>query len=153
MVDFIVDILNAISSGISQSQVDDLLKTPAAYNSSMYNLSLSIAQTAVKPVASMVLAIVFTLELARVSSKVDEDRELGVKMVVSAMIRIMLVFTAAQHSELLLKAIDQLGQSVMDSFVSASPTSGDASGLGLGDQMRDDIDAAGSSASCRASCC
>lgn len=143
MVDFIVDILNAISSGISQSQVDDLLKTPAAYNSSMYNLSLSIAQTAVKPVASMVLAIVFTLELARVSSKVDEDRELGVKMVVSAMIRIMLVFTAAQHSELLLKAIDQLGQSVMDSFVSASPTSGDASGLGLGDQMRDDIDAAG----------
>ena len=141
MVDFIVDILNAISSGISQSQVDDLLKTPAAYNSSMYNLSLSIAQTAVKPVASMVLAIVFTLELARVSSKVDEDRELGVKMVVSAMIRIMLVFTAAQHSELLLKAIDQLGQSVMDSFV--SPTSGDASGLGLGDQMRDDIDAAG----------
>lgn len=56
MVDFIVDILNAISSGISQSQVDDLLKTPAAYNSSMYNLSLSIAQTAVKPVASMVLA-------------------------------------------------------------------------------------------------
>ena len=95
MVDFIVDILNAISSGISQSQVDDLLKTPAAYNSSMYNLSLSIAQTAVKPVASMVLAIVFTLELARVSSKVDENRELGVKMVVSAMIRIMLVFTAA----------------------------------------------------------
>ena len=143
MVDFIVDILNAISSGISQSQVDDLLKTPAAYNSSMYNLSLSIAQTAVKPVASMVLAIVFTLELAMVSSKVDGDRELGVKMVASAMIRIMLVFTAAQHSELLLKAIDQLGQSVMDSFVSASPTSGDASGLGLGDQMRDDIDAAG----------
>lgn len=143
MVDFIVDILNAISSGISQSQVDDLLKTPAAYNSSMYNLSLSIAQTAVKPVASMVLAIVFTLELARVSSKVDGDRELGVKMVASAMIRIMLVFTAAQHSELLLKAIDQLGQSVMDSFVSVSPTSGDASGLGLGDQMRDDIDAAG----------
>ena len=143
MVDFIVSILNAISSGIAQNQVDQLLRTPAEYNAQLYNLSLSVAQTAVKPVASMVLAIVFTLELARVGSKVDGDRELGVKMVATAMIKIMLVFTAAQHSGLLLKAIDQLGQSVMDSFVAASPTSGDTSTMGLGDQMRDDIDAAG----------
>lgn len=143
MVDFIVDILNAISNGIAQNQVDQLLQTPAAYNAQLYSLSLSVAQTAVKPVASMVLAIVFTLELARVSSKVDGDRELGVKMVATAMIKIMLVFTAAQHSELFLKAIDQLGQGVMDSFVAASPTTGDTSTMGLGDQMRDDIDAAG----------
>lgn len=143
MTDWIVDVLNAIGGGISQTQVDQLLKTPAEYNATLYSLSLSIAQSAVKPVASIVLAIVFTLELARVGSRADGDRELGVKLIAFAMIKIALVFTAAQHSELLLGAIDQIGRQVVDGFVSASPTSGDATTLGLGDRMRDAIDAAG----------
>lgn len=143
MVDFIVALLNTISSGVAQSQVDELLKTPAIYNSALYHLSLQIANSAVKPVASIVLAIIFSLELARVSSKVDGDRELGVKMVAAAMVKVALVFMAAQHSELLLQGIDQAGKSVVDGFVSSAPTSGSAASMGLGDQMKDDIDAAG----------
>ncbi|OZG60727.1 MULTISPECIES: type IV secretion system protein [Bifidobacterium] len=143
MVDFLVGLLNSIGSGVSQSVVDQLLQTPAEYSIEMYRLSLSIASTAVKPIASIVLAIVFTLELARVSTKVDGDRELGVKMIAAAMLKIALVFTAAQHSDLLLAAIDQIGQSIMDGFTAAAPTGGDESSLGLGDQMRDAIDAAG----------
>lgn len=109
----------------------------------MYQLSLTIARSAVKPIASTILAILCVLELARVSTRADGDRELGVKLVAMAMFKLVLVFTAAQHSELMLKAIDEIGEGVMGGIHSAAPTTGSASGLGLGDSMRDAIDSAG----------
>lgn len=143
MVDFIVGILNAIGSGVGDDLVADLLKTPAEYNAGMYQLSLTIARSAVKPIASTILTILCVLELARVSTRADGDRELGVKLVAMAMFKLVLVFTAAQHSELMLKAIDEIGEGVMGGIHSAAPTTGSASGLGLGDSMRDAIDSAG----------
>lgn len=143
MVDFIVGILNSIGSGIGDDLVADLLKTPAEYNAGMYRLSLTIAGTAVKPIASTILAILCVLELARVSTRADGDRELGVKLVAMAMFKLVLVFTAAQHSELMLKAIDEIGEGVLGGIHTAAPTAGSASGLGLGDSMRDAIDSAG----------
>ena len=122
MVDFIVGILNSIGSGVGDDLVADLLKTPAEYNAGMYQLSLTVARSAVKPIASTILAIMCVLELARVSTRADGDRELGVKLVAMAMFKLTLVFTAAQHS---------------------APTTGASSGLGLGDSMRDAIDSAG----------
>ena len=143
MVDWIVQMLNSIGSGVGQSLVDELLKTPAQYNQHMYDVSLTIARTAVKPVASMVLAIVFSLELARVSARSDGDRELGVRLVAMAMFKVALVLTAAQHSELLLSAIDWIGDTVMDGIRQAAPAGGDAASGRLGDQMRDAIKDAG----------
>ena len=110
MVDFIVGILNSIGSGVGDDLVADLLKTPAEYNAGMYQLSLTIARSAVKPIASTILAILCVLELARVSTRADGDRELGVKLVAMAMFKLVLVFTAAQHSELMLKAIDEIAR-------------------------------------------
>ena len=130
MVDFIVGILNSIGSGVGDDLVADLLKTPAEYNAGMYQLSLTVARSAVKPIASTILAIMCVLELARVSTRTDGDRELGVKLVAMAMFKLTLVFTAAQHSEL-------------GGIHSAAPTTGASSGLGLGDSMRDAIDSAG----------
>ena len=130
MVDFIVGILNSIGSGVGDDLVADLLKTPAEYNAGMYQLSLTVARSAVKPIASTILAIMCVLELARVSTRADGDRELGVKLVAMAMFKLTLVFTAAQHSEL-------------GGIHSAAPTTGASSGLGLGDSMRDAIDSAG----------
>ena len=131
MVDFIVGILNSIGSGVGDDLVADLLKTPAEYNAGMYQLSLTIARSAVKPIASTILAILCVLELARVSTRADGDRELGVKLVAMAMFKLML------------KAIDEIGEGVMGGIHSAAPTTGSASGLGLGDSMRDAIDSAG----------
>lgn len=143
MVDFIVGILNSIGSGVGDDLVTDLLKTPAEYNSGMYELSLTIARTAVKPIASTVLAILCVLELARASSRADGDRELGVKLIAMVMFKLTLVFTAAQHSELMLQAIDEIGGSVLGGIRSAAPTTGATAGMGLGDGMRDAIDSAG----------
>ena len=143
MVDFIVGILNSIGSGVGDDIVADLLKTPAQYSSEMYELSLSVARTAVKPVASTILAIMCVLEIARVSTRADGDRELGVKLIAMAMFKLVLVFTAAQHCELMLKAIDEIGQSVMNGIHTAAPTTGTAAGAGLGDSMRSAIESAG----------
>lgn len=143
MVDFIVGILNSIGSGVGDDLVADLLKTPAEYNAGMYQLSLTVARSAVKPIASTILAIMCVLELARVSTRADGDRELGVKLVAMAMFKLTLVFTAAQHSELMLQAIDEVGDGVLGGIHSAALTTGASSGLGLGDSMRDAIDSAG----------
>ena len=51
------------------------------------------------------------------------------------MFKLTLVFTAAQHSELMLQAIDEIGDSVLGGIHSAAPTTGASSGLGLGDRM------------------
>lgn len=143
MVDFIVGILNSIGSGVGDDLVADLLKTPAEYNADMYQLSMTVALSAVKPIASTILAIMCVLELARVSTRADGDRELGVKLVAMAMFKLTLVFSAAQHSELMLQAIDEIGDSVLGGIQSSVDTSGASSGLGLGDSMRDAIDSAG----------
>jgi hypothetical protein len=143
MVDFIVGILNDIGSGVGDDIIAQLLKTPAQYSSEMYELSLSVARTAVKPVASTILAIMCVLEIARVSTRADGDRELGVKLIAMAMFKLVLVFTAAQHCELMLKAIDEIGQSVMNGIHTAAPTTGTAAGAGLGDGMRSAIESAG----------
>lgn len=143
MVDFIVGILNSIGSGVGDDIVADLLKTPAEYDAGMYQLSLTIARSAVKPIASTILAIMCVLEIARVSTRADGDRELGVKLIAMAMFKLVLVFTAAQHCELMLKAIDEIGQSVMNGIHTAAPTTGTAAGAGLGDGMRSAIESAG----------
>ena len=143
MVDFIVGILNSIGSGVGDDIVADQQKTPAQYSSEMYELSLSVARTAVKPVASTILAIMCVLEIARVSTRADGDRELGVRLIAMAMFKLVLVFTAAQHCELMLKAIDEIGQSVMNGIHTAAPTTGTAAGAGLGDSMRSAIESAG----------
>ena len=143
MVDFIVGILNDIGSGVGDDIIAQLLKTPAQYSSEMYELSLSVARTAVKPVASTILAIMCVLEIARVSTRADGDRELGVRLIAMAMFKLVLVFTAAQHCELMLKAIDEIGQSVMNGIHTAAPTTGTAAGAGLGDSMRSAIESAG----------
>lgn len=143
MVDFIVGILNSIGSGVGDDIIAQLLKTPAQYSSEMYELSLTVARSAVKPIASTILAIMCVLEIARVSTRADGDRELGVRLIAMAMFKLVLVFTAAQHCELMLKAIDEIGQSVMNGIHTAAPTTGTAAGAGLGDSMRSAIESAG----------
>lgn len=143
MEEWLVGMLNAIGNGVEQSLVDKLLLTPAQYSDSLYSLSLTVASTAVRPVASIVLAVVCALEFARIGSKVDGDRELGVKMITVSLIKIMIVFLLASHTELILAGIDEIGKMITDSITTAAPTAGGAEATGLGDQMRDAIKDAG----------
>lgn len=143
MEDFLVDMLNSISDGVDQSVVDKLLQTPAQYSQSLYDIAVAVADTAVKPIAAIVLAIVFTLELARVSVKADGDRELGVRMIGLLMLKMVLVLIAAQNADLFLRAIDQIGEAVMGGITQVAPSTGGAGSGGLGDQMKDAIEDTG----------
>lgn len=143
MEQWLVDMLNQIGQGVSFKQVTDLLTMPAEYNPRLYQLALDVAQTAVKPIASIVLAVIFTLELARISSKVDGDRELGVKMIATLMIKCALILTAAQHTPLLLKAIEQLGGRVLTGVTGAHSVQSVLGATGIGDQLRQQIHDAG----------
>lgn len=132
MTDWIVAMLNALGSGVSDSALSTLLKTPQDYNKALYDVSFTVANTAVKPIAATVLAIVFTLELAHVGAQVDGDRQLGVKMVAAAMFKIALVYMAVVNAPLFLKAINEIGTSIIGGFSKSLSSSG-ADVVKLGD--------------------
>ena len=144
MLDFIVNMLNSIGSGVGQDLVDQLLKTPQEYNPTLYAASLSIANMAVKPLAAVVVAIMATLELSRVAQKAEGDTELSVKIVGMVLFKVALVFWAAQNAALFLKGIDVAGKWVADGMGDALQTTAPTVAQGqLGDQMRDAIDRSG----------
>ncbi|MFC2736235.1 MAG: type IV secretion system protein, partial [Parascardovia denticolens] len=67
---------------------------------------------AVKPVAMTILAIVFTLEIIKVSKHVDETGDRGVRMIVSALIKIIIIYMAAMNAEWLCQLITYLIQQI-----------------------------------------
>lgn len=139
MSDWIVAMLNALGGGVTDGALGTLLQTPEEYNKALYDLSFTVANSAVKPVAATVLAIVFTLELARVGAQADGDRQLGVKIVAAAIFKIALVYVAALNSPLFLTAINEIGSAVIGGF-SSSLSSDGAAAVQLGDQARNAIE-------------
>lgn len=82
MEDFIVAMLNMIGGGGAGSIATGMLSQgPETWNPALYQLAVNVHDVAVKPLTSVVLAVVFTLELARNSTRIESDRELGVKIV------------------------------------------------------------------------
>ena len=61
------------------------------------NLLLQLILISLKPVVAILLSIVFTMELARVSTKIDGDRTLGVKMVAASMFKMALILLWFYH--------------------------------------------------------
>lgn len=139
----IVDMLNSIGAGAGDDVLGQLSKTPAVFNSNLYELSQSVALTAVKPVTSVLLAVIFAIELARVSSRIDGDRELGVKLVAASMFKLALVFIAAQNADLFLKAINQVAEFMMGRMQSVASMGDAATVTKLGDNLRSAIADAG----------
>ncbi len=105
--------IEAIAKGVDEGVIDDLAKTPKDYCGGAYNFVTDINNVAVKPVVAILLSIVFTMELARVSTKVDGDRTLGVKMVAASMFKMALILTASANSQLFLDAIFQIFNKVL----------------------------------------
>lgn len=144
LLDWLVGMFNAIGGGVGQDLVDQMIRTPEEYNKALYDLSLRIAQSAVKPLAAVVIAVMAVLELTRVASRAEGDSELAVKIVGMALFRISLVYWAAANSTVFLKAIDAAGQWVTSGFTAAaSVTDPVVAGAPLGDSMRDALDKAG----------
>lgn len=103
--------------------VTDLQSTIAGMNGGAYAFAKSINSTVVKPIAATILAIILTLDLARIGSRIDGDQKLGVQMVATSIIKACLVVVAIQNVDLILGAINQVGDTLIQS-ISLSSTSG-----------------------------
>lgn len=136
--------LNMIGGGGAGSITAGLLsRTPETWNPALYQLAVNVHGVAVKPLTSVVLAVMFTLELARNSTRIETDRDLGVKIVAGTMFKIALVFIAVQNASLFIRMFNQVTQFLMQGVSSQMSYEATGDGGQLGDLMRDQIRDAG----------
>lgn len=141
LVDLLVLILNSLGDS-GASGTNSLLLMPSEYNEALYDAAITIHNTAVKPVTSIILSIMFVLMLATTSTRSEGDRELGVRIIAATMFKIALVFIVAQNAVMFLDALSSIAVSIAGTAneVDVGGGSGD---IALGDQLRDDIDSQG----------
>ncbi|RSX52736.1 hypothetical protein D2E25_1307 [Bifidobacterium goeldii] len=136
--------LNMIGGGGAGSITAGLLsQAPETWNPALYQLAVNVHGVAVKPLTSVVLAVMFTLELARNSTRIESDRDLGVKIVAGTMFKIALVFIAVQNASLFIQMFNQVTQFLMQGVSSQMSYEATGDGGQLGDLMRDQIRDAG----------
>ncbi|QOL31448.1 MULTISPECIES: VirB6/TrbL-like conjugal transfer protein, CD1112 family [Bifidobacterium] len=136
--------LNMIGGGGLGSNVTNLLTaSPDSWNPTLYQLALSVHSVVVKPLTSVILAIMFTLELSRNSTRIESDRELGVKIVAGTLFKVALVLLAAQNADLFLRAFNSISSWLVTGVSDQMSADTTATGNELGDQMRDQISDAG----------
>lgn len=99
-------LLEAILNGTSLDNLP-LTQTISGYSVEAYNLAIEINDAAVKPVSATILAIMLVFELARISTKFDVDRELGIKLVAAAMFKSYVLVTLATNAKLILDALNE----------------------------------------------
>lgn len=144
MEDFIVAMLNMIGGGGAGSITAGLLsQAPETWNPALYQLAVNVHGVAVKPLTSVVLAVMFTLELARNSTRIEADRDLGAKIVAGTMFKIALVFIAVQNAGLFIGMFNLVTQFLMQGVSSQMSFEVAGEGGQLGDLMRDQIRDAG----------
>lgn len=97
MKGWIIEMIKFIANGASADIIDELGQTPQQFSKETYEFVAQINSAAVKPVVAILLSIVFTMELARVSTKIDGDRTLGVKMVAASMFKMALILPWFYH--------------------------------------------------------
>lgn len=142
MVDFLVAWLNTLSSGTT-ADLTNLLSTPEGYNSTLFNATLLIHNTVVKPVTSIVLAIMASMMLASNSTRVDGDQQLGTRIIAATMFKIAMVFIVCQNAVVILNAIAGVAAWMATTAYGIDVTGAGGGNVHLGDQMRPAIDEAG----------
>lgn len=136
MEDALVAMLDIISQGVTDGSLNNLLKSPLAFNSDLYNAAVTIHNVVVKPVTAIVLAIMFTLSLASTSARAEGDRELGVRIIAATLFKIAMVFTIAQSAVLLLNGLSDVAVFLINGANQVDVGAGSGATSQLGDQMR-----------------
>jgi len=136
VLDLLVALLNGLSSG-KPVDVSGLLSTPQTYDKVLYDASILIHSTAVKPITGIVISIIGCLMLTNQATRSDGDRGLALRIIGMSLFKIALVLAMCQYAPILLGGIAQISQ-----FVSEHAWNTDIAGAGngtaghLGDQMR-----------------
>lgn len=137
MDDLLIAMLNALSQGPT-GNLEALTESPAQYNSALYQAAVAIHNTAVKPITAVILSIVFTLMLTQASTRVEGDRELGVRMISGVMIKAALVLVFASNALTILSGIDEVATTLAGAAMDTD-VGGDTETQDLGDAMEDEV--------------
>ncbi len=121
MDDYIINMIQEIVSGVTNlgGVGGALIQTPAQFNPTIYSLVTSICECAVMPIAYVILAIVFTLELYNVSTRIDGaggGTTLGAEIVFRVLIKFVLCKTAVDMTPQILSAIFQVSSSIISNI-------------------------------------
>lgn len=138
MDEWLTTMLNSLGSTGGYA-VNDLLKLPADYSPDLYHATILIHDTAVKPITAIVLAIMFVLMLATVSTQSEGDRELGVRIVAASMFKIAMVFIVAQNAPMFLDALASIAHSIATTANGIDVGAGGGTTAKLGDTLKGDI--------------
>lgn len=140
MDDLIINILNALGQG-PVAPFADLLESPQEHNSGLYSAAVTLHNTAVKPLTGIILAIVLIMMLASASTRIDGDRELGVRIISGIMLKAGLVVVFASQALTILQAIDEVSTTIAAGAIDAD-VGGANEEAALGTALRDSIEGA-----------
>lgn len=121
----------------SGGSVKDLEKGLPEYHGTMWETVSAVHNLGVKPVTSMILAIMFTMMLARTSASVDGDSQLGAKIVAVTMFKVAMVFLVVQNAMPILGALNQISTDITK-VITQNPGAGVTC---AGDMMKNRVDA------------
>lgn len=141
MDDLIVAMLNALGSGPVGS-FSDVLRSPESYNSNLYSAALALHNTAVKPITSVVLSIMIVLMLSHHAGRIQEDGQLGVRIIAATMLKAALVVIVAQQAINILAAIDGIAVDLATGASNVGVGGSEGTGPALGDQLAGDVKSA-----------
>ena len=113
--DFLVVVFRGLIGSDFASSAS-LTETIEGYSATAYRAVMVANSVVVKPVASAIIAIICTLELARTATSAEGDRQLGVRIVAATMFKMVLLIVAAQHVDLILGAIREIAQTLTSGF-------------------------------------
>lgn len=127
MDEIILAMLDSIMGSSFVAGTAALRSTVAQYNESAFHFANTINSVAVKPVAAMIVAIILVLELARISTRYDGDQKTGTQVVAAAVLKGCLIVVAIMNVDLILGAINEVGDTIIagtDEIIVQSPDRG-----------------------------
>lgn len=136
MGDIIIAMLEAILGGNFATGSEALETSVASYNSTAYDFAQTVNATAVKPVAASILAIILVLELARISTRYEGDSKSGTQVAAAAILKAVLVVVAIQNVDLILAAINEVGELIIADTSELTP---DVTSAGVSDTIREAV--------------
>lgn len=135
--DLLISWLNALSQGPT-GPLKYLTESPEDYNASLYHAAVAVHNGAVKPITAVILSIILTMMIAQASTRIDGDRELGVRIISGILLKAGLVIVFASNAMTILQGIDEIGTTIAQTAIDTDVGGGGES-VKLGDKLEDDV--------------
>lgn len=136
---FMLDTLSGgglTGAGPDGGQISSLGSSLPEYQADMWQAVEAVHNLAVKPISSAVLAIMFVMMLARTSTHIESDSQLGVRIVAATMFKVAMIFIVVQNAMTILGGLLQISTDITKSIL-VNPETNPA---GIGTAMKDQID-------------